>query len=334
MAGFVAGSLSRHVKPLPLACALAVGGFAWRCLAKPRTTAKPARPVEPLIFTSEEEFLRQFQAEAALERQSEARACQPMEPAAQLPTEEPLPLVPLRTEEDFLRLFETEMKAAPLPQIEEPPVKVSAEAAPRPAPIPEPEPAVALPGLGEAEFAIEQALAAEAEMSHEEVMGRNAAWLLGLEPLPVIQLEDAPLRAEPMAAAIPDRIEIQNPPAHEGLSSELAVSSWPSSQGGMTHLLEREPGTILSDEWVTTPLTAANPESLAPGVEVREKPAGAELVGVKPEPEHESFAWLPNDVIPKNEPPLPVIKPRLILPRAPVAVAVDDDAKGWLNWWK
>jgi len=236
MAGFVAGS-SRHVKPLPLACALAAGGLAWRCFAKPR--ASPRAPTiaseEPVVFTSEEDFLRHFQAEAAqLEREApKAPVAEPAMPSPRAIAAEAEP-VPLRTEEDFLRLFEAEMQGvapepplkpepSPFTLVEEPPPEALPEELDKSIAASDPEPDLEATESAPT-FAIEQVLAAEVPMPLEEVMNRNAAWLLGLEPLPVIEFDEPASPASSMPAAIPDRIEI--PTVNRGRLSEPAGTAF------------------------------------------------------------------------------------------------------------
>jgi hypothetical protein len=352
MAGFVAGSLSRHVKPLPLACALAAGGLAWRCFTKPRAShrAPTAAPEEPVMFTSEEDFLRHFQAEAAqLEKEApKAPVAEPtmLSPSTTAAEAEP---VPLRTEEDFLRLFQAEMQGvapesplkpepSPFTLVEEPPPEglIGSALPEQPeasiaAPDPESEAAAPAPT-----FAIEQVLAAEVPMPLEEVMNRNAAWLLGLEPLPVIEFDEPSPPASSMPAAIPDRIEIPIANQAEAFGAGAHGFLRPSSQGAMAQLLESEPAPALNRE--AAPEVNVAPPSM-PMSEAAAQPAPAEPEIVVPgwlqaQMQRDLMDSFPADVIPRQEPSAPIITPRRVVLKAPVTVPVEHEARNWLNWWK
>lgn len=319
------------------------------------------------MFASEEDFLRHFQAEAAQLRSElpEPLATQPiLEPAAACTTMNES--APLRTEEDFLRLFQAEMQGMMPP----PPVSsqvspfalaedlnsmsLAAEVPPDSGnvPVPEIEAApvstqefvVATGPQMEAEptktLELEQVLAADMPMPLEEVMSRNAAWLLGLEPLPVVEFDEPSLPASSMPAAIPDCIEIPNINGVNTLGAEVPGVQRPSSRGAMAQLLEREPGPV--QEPVTVGDSTDEPQPVL-------KPAmrtSAAMVSEPAEPEVVVPAWLqaqmqrdlpnsfPSDVIPKQEPSAPVIVPRRVVPKAPMTVQVEGEAKNWLSWWK
>ena len=318
--------------------------------------------VEPdEMFASEEDFLRHFQAEAALLRSESAVSldAKPVpEPAAELlPVVEP---VPLRTEEDFLRLFQAEMQGmnapptvSPFTLVEE--LNSTLQTIPS-VPTPESDDAAEAPvsTVAQEEFAeppveaglpmalgLEQVLAADMPLPVEEVMSRNAAWLLGLEPLPVIELDEPTLRqASAMPAAIPDSIEIPILKRVDAFGAEVHGGQRPSSQGAMAQLLEREPGLVLKSESTAVDtdesLPVLRPVMESPTAKV---PEPAEPVIMVP-------AWLqaqmqrdlpnsfPADVIPKQEPSAPVIVPRRVVPKAPVTVPIEGEAKNWLGWWK
>ena len=58
-------------------------------------------------------------------------------------------------------------------------------------------------------------------------------------------------------------------------------------------------------------------------------PAWAQ-VGLSPEP----LAKSADTLVKAREPETSVIKPRRIVPRAPVTIPLEGDSKRWLNWWK
>lgn len=319
------------------------------------------------MFASEEDFLRHFQAEAA-----ELRAEDP-EPLAAQPTlttaaefAPAVPAAPLRTEEDFLRLFQAEMQGvidpppvspqvSPFALVEEPistPLRaevpmissnvlapqlgIAVSPAPTLEPVTEPEPKAEPSNTWD----LEQVLAAEMTMPLEEVMSRNAAWLLGLEPLPVIEFDDLAMPVSSMPAAIPDRIEIPVINPVDAFGGEMPGAPRSSPQGAMAQLLEREPAPALEPE-----MLSERPEEPMPVL----KPVKRGAVAMAPEPAAPEVvvpAWLqaqmqrdlpnsfPSDVIPKQEPSAPVIVPRRVVPKAPMTVQVEGEAKNWLSWWK
>lgn len=304
------------------------------------------------MFTSEEDFLRHFQAEAAqLEREApKAPVAEPAMPSPRAIAAEAEP-VPLRTEEDFLRLFEAEMQGvapepplkpepSPFTLVEEPPPEaLAAQALPEEfdksiaASDPEPDLEATEPAPT---FAIEQVLAAEVPMPLEEVMNRNAAWLLGLEPLPVIEFDEPAPPASSMPAAIPDRVEI--PDANRGVAFGAGGHGVlrPSSQGGMAQLLECEPEPALNCQEAPE-INAAPPPMPMPEAEAQPVPVEPEIVvpgWLQAQMQRDLLNSFPAEVIPRQEPSAPLITPRRVVLKAPVTVPVEHEARNWLNWWK
>jgi hypothetical protein len=167
--------------------------------------------------------------------------------------------------------------------------------------------------------AVEKTLAASVQ-APEQIMAQNAAWLLGLEPLPMIQFDDWPTK-QSMPAEIPDAVEIcEGPPATQR----------PSNRGLLAQMLEQEPMMMSQEPPVDVAIVQTAPVFEEPNPpEVMTVPAWAQ-VGSSPEPLTKSSDTL----VKPCEPETSVIKPRRIVPRAPVSIPLGGDSKCWLNWWK
>lgn len=284
------------------------------------------------MFTSEEDFLRHFQAEAAQLRLVDPEPAAAETSALIPPVIEPLPL---RTEEDFLRLFQAEMQVeVPHPESEMSPFSLVVKPEPMATAAPvlsEPEPEVEQP----LSFAIEQVLAAEMPLPPEEVMNRNAAWLLGLEPLPVIEFDEPRPAASAMLATIPDRIEIPSTRRADTFGAEGHGVLRPSSQGAMVQLLECEPEPELNPESMPKPDAAPTPNLMPmPKQETVAEPEIVVPAWLQAQMQRDMLNSFPTEVIPKQEPSGPVITPRRMVPKAPVTVEIEQESRNWLNWWK
>lgn len=321
MASFLAGSLTRHVKPWPLACVLAVGGFAWRWLMKKRPPPSLARIPD---FANEADFLRHFQQELAQPKVA-MHATSPVDRTDAALSDSP---APLKTEEEFLRLFKAEMEAAPIlatrgpDEASRPQASVPMEneedffrqfhaemAGTAPSPIATPDESHKPgPDTGSALAPAIESSRAAPERVPEQAMAQNGAWLLGLEPLSTIEFEDiSPTQSMP--AQIPDRVEI--------FETESKTQR-PSTRGRLEPMLEHEPAPMAVVASVETvhPPRVPEPRLDDPDIAVQAwLQAGASQVGVTTLAES-------------------ALNPRRTLPRAPVTVPIESDPKGGLNWWK